>query len=351
MAKVSIIIPIYNAEEYLRECLDSAVEQTLQEIEIILVNDGSTDTSREICEEYAKKDVRIKLINKENGGVCDARNVGMRAVTSKYFTFLESDDWLPLDACEKMCMKQEEYDADFVLGSYYKVSQDNVKIKHPLGEKEIFFDENKIKTCLLEYIMGLTGARLKKPENVDSLLTDTAKLYKTEIVLKNNLYWISRKEIYSDCLDYILRYANCCKKAVFFDEPLYYYRRTNTGSQTAGYRKQTVELWMIQFEAMKKFIQENKLEHLLPAFYSRVCFSIIPIGGNAYRTGNRKEGMKEIKQALQQDIYRIAFKNFKIRRLPIYFRPLFIFAKYRMYNAFYYMTVVMRKIMNRERGI
>ena len=351
MAKISIIIPIYNAEEYLRECLDSAVEQTMKEIEIILVNDGSTDKSREICEEYVKKDARIKLINKKNGGVCDARNVGMRAVTSRYFTFLESDDWLPQDACKKMCMKQEEYDADFVLGSYYKVSQNGVRTKHPLDEAEIFFDEQKIKNCLLEYIMGLTGERLKKPENIDSLLTDTAKLYKTEIVLKNNLYWISRKEIYSDCLDYILRYTNCCKKAVFFDEPLYYYRRTNTGSQTAGYRKQTVELWMIQFDAMKKFIQENKFEHLWSAFYSRVCFSIIPIGGNAYRTGNRKEGLKEIKQALQQDIYRIAFKNFEIRKLPIYFRPLFIFAKYRMYNAFYYMTVVMRRIMNRERGI
>jgi glycosyltransferase involved in cell wall biosynthesis len=351
MPKLSVIIPIYNAEEYLHECIDSAINQTLKDIEIILVDDGATDTSPKICDEYAKKDNRVRVIHKENGGVCDARNVGMKAVTAEYFTFLESDDWLPLDACEKLWAQHKEHDADFVLGGYYKVSSNGTSVKKPLNVKHKVYDNETIKTDLMESILGLVGERLKTPGNVDSLLTDTAKLYKTSIARDNGIYWISRKEIYSDCLDYILRYAFFCKRAVYFDEPIYYYRRTNTGSQTAGYRKNTLKLWLIQFDSMKNFIMNNKLDYLWNAFYSRVCFSIIPIGGNAYRTGNRQAGMKEIKEALDQSIYEEAFKHFEIAALPIHFRPLFFFAKHRNYNAFYIMTVIMRKIMNRQRGI
>lgn len=351
MAKLSIVIPIYNAEEYLRNCIDSALNQTLSDIEIILVDDGATDSSPAICDEYSAKDSRVLVIHKTNGGVCDARNVGIKAVTADYFTFLESDDWLPEDACEKMWSKHEEYNAEFVLGGYYKVSTSVTSVKHPLPEKEIVFDRNEIRNKLLEYIMGLTGERLKTPGNVDSLLTDTAKLYKTSVVRENEIYWISRKEIYSDCLDYILRYAFCCESAVYFDEPLYYYRRTNTGSQTAGYRKGTLNLWLIQFDSMRSFIEDNGLSNLWDAFYSRVCFSVIPIGGNAYRTGSKKEGMKEVREALNQPIYKEAFAHFNINALPVHFRPLFFFAKHKMYGAFYEMTAVMRKIMNKQRGM
>ena len=350
MEKLSIIIPIYNAEEYLHECIDSALNQTLSDIEIILVDDGATDSSGQICDAYAEKDSRVRVIHKENGGVCDARNVGMKAVSTEYFTFLESDDWLPEDACEKLWNKHLEHGADFVFGGYYKVSTTGISVKHPLAENEIVFDRNQILNQLLEYVLGLTGARLKTPGNVDSLLTDTAKLYKTSIVRENEIYWISRKEIYSDCLDYILRYAFHCESAVFFDEPIYYYRRTNLGSQTAGYRKDTLKLWLVQFDSLRAFMKENGLENLQDAFYSRVCFSIIPIGGNAYRTGSKKEGMKEVREALDQPIYKEAFAHFNINALPVHFRPLFFFAKHKMYGAFYQMTVVMRKIMNKQRG-
>ena len=351
MADLSVIIPIYNAEEYLHECIDSVVNQTLKDIEIILVDDGSTDSSPAICDDYAQKDSRVRVVHKENGGVCEARNTGIREVKTDFFTFIESDDWFPLDACEKMWEKHVQYDADFVIGSYYKVSTTDTVQKHPLPEKEIVYDKEKITNELLEEVMGLVGPRLKTPGNVDSLLTDTAKLYKTSIVREHDIYWIDRKKIYSDCLEYILRYAHFCQTAVFFDEPVYYYRRTNTGSQTAGYRKGTLDLWLIQFDNMREFIKSNGYEHLWPAFYSRVCFSIIPIGGNAYRTGNRKDAMVEIHAALDQPIYKEAFKNFKIGELPVHFRPLFFFAKHRMYFFFYEMTVVMRKIMNSQRGM
>ena len=351
MSQLSVIIPIYNAEKYLHECIDSVVNQTQKDIKIILVDDGSIDNSPAICDAYVQSDNRISVIHKKNGGVCDARNVGINAVETEFFTFMESDDWFPLDACEKMMDKQKKYNADFVLSGYYKVSSAGTIVKHPLPEEELYFDKNDIKNKLLEYVMGLTGSRLKAPGNIDSLLTDTAKIYRTEIVKKHEIYWVDRKKIYSDCLDYILRYANCCSNAIFFDEPVYYYRRTNVDSQTAGYRRGTLDLWLVQFDTMRNFIEKNGLENLWPAFYSRICFSIIPIGGNAYRTGNRLDGLKEVHEALDQPIYKEAFNNFRIGDLPIHFRPLFFFAKHKMYRCFYDMTVIMRKIMNKQRGM
>lgn len=111
---VSIIVPIYNVEKYLRQCLDSILRQTFRPLEIILVNDGSTDGSDTICQEYAKIDERIVYLKKENGGVSDARNVGLDAVNSDYVLFIDSDDWIEPTYVEVLYEKIEEYQADIV---------------------------------------------------------------------------------------------------------------------------------------------------------------------------------------------------------------------------------------------
>lgn len=115
----SIIIPIYNTEKYLSRCVDSAIHQTFQDIEIILVNDGSSDACPILCDEYAKKDSRIKVIHKKNGGLSDARNAGIRAATGKYILFLDSDDYLQLNTCEQF-LPASETDCDILIGKWFK---------------------------------------------------------------------------------------------------------------------------------------------------------------------------------------------------------------------------------------
>ena len=102
MIKISVIVPIYNTEEYLYECIDSIINQSLHDIEIILVNDGSTDRSAQICAEYAKVDERIKVINKTNGGLISARKAGINVATGDYVTYVDSDDFIETDTLEKM---------------------------------------------------------------------------------------------------------------------------------------------------------------------------------------------------------------------------------------------------------
>lgn len=116
MAKVSIIIPVYKVEEYLHQCLDSVVGQTLRDIEIICVNDGSPDNCDKILQEYAAADDRIKIINQENAGLAAARNTGLPAATGEYVGFLDSDDWVSLDFYERLYNIAKHYDADVAGG-------------------------------------------------------------------------------------------------------------------------------------------------------------------------------------------------------------------------------------------
>ena len=102
MAKVSVIVPVYNVEKYLKQCLDSIVDQTLEDLEIVLVDDGSVDSSGTICDEYAKKDARIKVIHKKNGGLSDARNVAIDIAKGEYITFVDSDDYVTDDYVESL---------------------------------------------------------------------------------------------------------------------------------------------------------------------------------------------------------------------------------------------------------
>lgn len=126
MNLVSIIIPVYQAENYISTCLNSIINQTYESVEIILIDDGSTDKSRDICDEYAQKDQRIKVIHKVNEGVAKARNVGLLAASGDYIMFVDSDDWIHLDMIKNLIKLMELYNADVVECGFveYKNSKD-----------------------------------------------------------------------------------------------------------------------------------------------------------------------------------------------------------------------------------
>ena len=113
---ISVIVPVYKVEPYLHKCLDSILSQTYQNLEIILVDDGSPDRCGAICDEYAQKDPRVKVIHKENGGIATARNAGMRIAAGDYWMFVDSDDWLEADAISNLYQLLAEYNADLAIG-------------------------------------------------------------------------------------------------------------------------------------------------------------------------------------------------------------------------------------------
>ena len=134
MPKVSVIIPVYNVEAYLRKCLDSVVNQTLKDIEIICVDDGSTDGSAAILEEYAAKDVRIKIIKQENAGVNVTRKEGLKLATGEWITFCDADDWIEPDAIEKMVAAAQRDDADCVCCGMLRDWRNGTTVFRPFDE-------------------------------------------------------------------------------------------------------------------------------------------------------------------------------------------------------------------------
>lgn len=213
MPKVSVIIPVYNVEKYLRKCLDSVVNQTLTDIEIICVDDGSTDNSLAMLKEYADKDNRIKIIDKENGGLSSARNAGMDVMNGEYCYFIDSDDWINLDTIEKLIKIMAENDVDVVVHGAQNIAEDKDCEEFANKTQEWFKNREK------------PNGVYDVPIDVNARVMAVAwnKLYKTEII---NKYHCRFKEgvIHEDEL-FVWTYMVHCNKYYYLNEKLYYYLR------------------------------------------------------------------------------------------------------------------------------
>lgn len=136
MKKISVIVPVYNVEKYLEECVDSIINQTYENLEIILVDDGSKDSSPVICDNYIEKDLRIKVVHKTNGGLSSARNTGLENATGDYIMFVDSDDILLPNSCELMLNEIESKKADYIIGNYQNCDEDGQLWDKPVFDQE-----------------------------------------------------------------------------------------------------------------------------------------------------------------------------------------------------------------------
>ena len=237
---VSVIVPIYNVEEYLEECLESIRNQTYTNIEVILVNDGSTDGSREICESYCEKDIRFRLINQENQGQSVARNRGFKESIGQYIMFVDSDDVVNTDVLE-------------VLLPYMKTDVDIVECEMT-REKEAFF-LNKIPTIVFEgnskeAILNCIAFRAVK-------FCAFTKLYRREIVEKIPFL---EGYIYEDVFTGI-NYLNYIRKIIVVDYIGYYYRVRPNSTMTKSFNEKNLDIFPIGKKLIESF-DDN--EYLLP---------------------------------------------------------------------------------------
>ena len=202
--KITVIVPVYNVEDYLDKCLDSVIKQTYKNIEIIVVNDGSTDNSGEICQEYAQKDNRIVYIEKENGGQSEARNMGLDRMTGSYVTFVDSDDWVELDYVENLYKKITKYQADIAVGNYYSFNEaEGMYYFHIFGDScyekvydnvsifENLYESQEMKSFALISVWG----KLYKADLLKHLRFDIGKLGE-DGYLNQKIYLLAEKTIY-----------------------------------------------------------------------------------------------------------------------------------------------------------
>ena len=162
---ISIIVPVYNSQQYLRQCLESLLNQTYKNLQIICIDDGSTDDSLSILNSYKKKDKRIYIYSKKNEGVSQARNYGLSMAKGKYIMFVDSDDWIDICTCE-IVTEFSEY--DLVMWPYVREMGDCSR-KKQIFNNDIKFNNNEVKQKLHRRMIGVLGEELRRPENADAL--------------------------------------------------------------------------------------------------------------------------------------------------------------------------------------
>ena len=211
---ISIVVPIYNVEKYLDDCIKSIIGQTYKNIEIILVDDGSTDRSGEVCENYAKYDKRIKVIHKENGGLSDARNEGLKIANGQYITFIDSDDYVNEEFVEILYKSIKKYNADISICNYDLIEEKSTYRKeNKKNIKDITQLDNK--ECLKRTYSNEKGMEFLA----------WAKLYNKDLFVKNCIIYPKGKIHEDTYTTYKLIYYS--KNIVYNDVSLYYYRKRN----------------------------------------------------------------------------------------------------------------------------
>lgn len=183
MNKISVIIPIYNVEDYLPQCLDSVLEQTHQNLEIILVNDGSTDSCGEICDGYANKDSRIKVIHKENGGLSDARNAGIKIANGEFIAFIDSDDWISPNFCEILLKTALQNKAEIVECGFAKFENDNeinLEKSSEKSEKFVYNTEEAVELLMKETLKQMACNKLFKRDIIKNIFFEKNRKHEDE---------------------------------------------------------------------------------------------------------------------------------------------------------------------------
>ncbi len=243
--KISIIIPIYNVEKYLQQCLESVINQTLEDIEIICVNDGSTDGSQKILEEYSYKDKRIKIINKKNAGLGAARNTGLEYANGEYIGFVDSDDWIDTTMYEKLYKNAKFYNSDIVICQIRVVNEFDELSYSPYYDLECFNDD--FKNCVFDY---------KKTKDFITKINVNAynKIFKTKFIREIN--------------------AKFPEGLIFEDNPFFYYTYLNADNisivKNYLYFHRVNRQGSIITEASKKFFDTIEINNQIMKIFSKI---------------------------------------------------------------------------------
>lgn len=248
MPMISVIIPMYNAERYVEKCIQSLLNQTYRDLEIIIVNDGSKDRSQEICEKYANQDKRITLINTENRGAGSARNTGIEIAKGEYISFIDSDDYVCPDYYERLLNMLQKTDADIAIGRYERISE---------HDEMQFVNTGEIKECTnMEELMILYGE--DEDKYINAVLV-TNKLYKHEL-FEENIRFPIRRLIDDEFIIYKLIYKS--KKIAYTDDVMYAYVQSDSSVMRTNFKEQRVYDTIDVYDEVYSFFKENGTEEL-----------------------------------------------------------------------------------------
>lgn len=307
--QLSIVVPIYKVERYLFKCLDSIVNQTFTDMEIILIDDGSPDNCGKICDEYAQKDSRIIVIHKNNEGLCAARNEGIRKATGKWIAFVDSDDWCETDYYENLFCELNNREVDvFMAGGHYLEYEEQQVPKYNF-RNPFYYDERKD----LDFLM----AKVLAPQcgtNGDVYAASAGspwdKLYRSEFIKANNLWFDEDSKAWEDLLFnfYVFDKAKTVAGGVCFG---YHYRMIMT-SITKNYNPQREKINYMFIDKLSSYMEKRDNSELIQnAIYCRSLNMISNLFSSYYFNKSNKLSYHEVVEKVKA-----------MKRLPYYYKAI-----------------------------
>lgn len=322
MDLISIIVPIYNSEKTIKRCIESLLNQTYKNLEIILVNDGSTDKSKEICKFYYNKYSNIKVINKENSGVSSSRNVGINSSKGKYILFCDADDFVELDWCYSLYenIKKEECELSICGYSSYNEKMNLEKIN--------IYDEN----LYCSYIYPKEFIKLRKKSMLNSVWN---KMFIADIIKLNNIKF---KDIaLGEDTIFVLNYICKIKKISIINKSLYNYLSCNSQSLSKKYNKDLYYCYKSIFDSIKNLAEVSGLKpnEYYQEYYTSYFKAMIAVLENTENELNTDSFYKKIRYNTKI-INDIDFKkSIKYANLEDYNKSYLLALKSRIYIVLY----------------
>lgn len=319
MPKISVIVPVYNAEKYLRECVNSILGQTLSDIELILVDDGSTDSSPAICDRYAEQDARVQVIHKPNGRAASARNAGLCAASGEYVAFVDSDDWISPEMYEKML----ETGADVTLCDYVRF-QGETEI--PFTQPNVdagFYDKAQMREKIYPHLV-MDG--IEYPITISNCVL----LIRRDIIVRNRLSY--REDIHiSEDAPFGSEVLYCASSFAYLKGEQFYHYRMTEGSASKTYRSWWWDSYLKINEETENFFSKCEDYDFTQQIKSNMFYlaraEIYYILCNSELT--RREQNQKVKAVMNHPRVVRMMEGFDVSPYPIQFKMLYWSIRYR----------------------
>lgn len=309
METISVILPIYNVEKYLEDCLESLLVQTHTNLEIILVNDGSKDSSLEICKSYAEKDARIKVIDKVNEGVAIARNTGIEAATGDYVAFVDPDDWVEPEMYASMLAQAKKWDSPICLCNFFKDTKRRSIPKYFEFENEMLEGNDIIE----ELINNMIGMPDLLPKYIYVMGSVWRGIYSRAFLNAHQLRFVPKLTIMEDLIFMVQVLLQCQRVAI--DQGVWYHYVQHATSTLHTYNGQLWEDQLVVYELLEKSLKEAKLEsemrNRLDIRYIGMILTAIKNETYAKKDGDLKDTLTNLKEIFMDETLRCVLERVK----------------------------------------
>lgn len=325
---LSVIVPIYNVEKYLSRCIDSILNQSLKNIEIILVNDGSPDNSSKICEKYAKEYTNIKIVNKENQGLGYARNSGLDVASGEFIAFVDSDDTIHPDMYSHMYDMAIQYGLDATYCGIIRIPDNNTLVPFFETDKNLFFEDENIRT---QFLINMIGSPPNYISDVMYQMSSCRAIYSHNVIKNNHIRFLSERDVLSEDIVFNVDFLTKSNKILLIPNGYYYYWR-NEGSLSTTYSRGKIEKANSLYKLLEIKLKDIGLISLGRNNIDRMYLCIIRvfIANEIIYNKNKKERTANLLYLYNQDILINIKKRYPYWDLPIKHRVFFFFLKFNL---------------------